>query len=215
MKLNAASPMMIAGPTQSGKTQWVYKLLNNDMFKKPVSSILYCYGVHQPLYDEMQNTFKNKIEFNEGMPSEELIRSKNNGDFHIIVLDDLMERIVRDLSTQMLFTKFCHHYNFTTIFITQNIFEQGRCARTIALNTHILVLFANKRDESQIRLLAKQQAPMRNKSFLEAYEDATKLPYGYLVVDCAPSTPSTLKWRTNIFPDDEGPEICYIKKTFI
>ena len=41
----AGSPIMVAGPTASGKTYWTNKLLSNNMFTQPVSSILYCYGV--------------------------------------------------------------------------------------------------------------------------------------------------------------------------
>ena len=42
----AGSPIMIAGPTGSGKTFWTNKLLKNQMFTEPVSSVLY-YGVYQ------------------------------------------------------------------------------------------------------------------------------------------------------------------------
>lgn len=209
MNFNAGSPIMVAGPTQCGKTQWVYNLLKKDgMFNEPISSIIYCYGVYQNFYDTMKQEIKN-ISFYNGVPSQEVLKEMSDGKFHVIVLDDLMEHIVRDVQMQMLFTKFCHHYHFTTIFITQNIFEQGRCARSIALNTHILVLFANKRDASQIRQLGKQQCPVQPCAFIEAYEDAISVPYGYLVVDCAPSTHDILRWRTNIF---SNPILCYVRK---
>ena len=35
----AGSPIMIAGPTGSGKTFWTNKLLKNQMFSEPVSSV--------------------------------------------------------------------------------------------------------------------------------------------------------------------------------
>ena len=35
----AGSPIMIAGPTGSGKTFWTNKLLKNQMFTEPVSSV--------------------------------------------------------------------------------------------------------------------------------------------------------------------------------
>ena len=38
----AGSPMMVSGPTGSGKTYWIHKLLTNNMFTQPVSSVLYC-----------------------------------------------------------------------------------------------------------------------------------------------------------------------------
>ena len=67
-----------------------------------------------------------------------------------------MAQIVKSVETQNLFTKYCHHYNITAIFLSQNIFTQGPCVRTININTHILIIFANKRDESQALNLGKQ-----------------------------------------------------------
>ena len=144
--LQAGSPIMIAGPTGSGKTFWTNKLLKNQMFTEPVSSVLYCYAVYQTYYDKMEIP---NLELHEGLPSLDKVQSLNDGKFHVIVLDDLMEYIVKSVETQNLFTKYCHHYNITAIFLTQNVFAQGPCSRTISINTHILVLFANKRDESQ------------------------------------------------------------------
>ena len=204
------SPIVIAGPTGSGKTVWVSKLLENNMFTEPVESILYCYGVYQTFFDKMNLP---NIKFHEGLPSHESVKKLNNGKFHIIVLDDLMEEIVKSVETQNLFTKYCHHYNITAIFLSQNIFAQGPCARTININTHILVIFANKRDESQAFNLGKQLYPGVNgsKFFMEVYEDATSQSYGYLVIDCDPKSHRDLKLRTNIYPEQKG-TICYIKK---
>ena len=204
---HSGSPIMVSGPTSSGKTYWTNKLLSNQMFTEPIASVLYCYGVYQDYYDEMniQN-----IEFHEGLPTLEKVKSLNDGLFHVIVLDDLMEYIIKSVDVQNLFTKFCHHYNITVIFLTQNIFAQGRCSRTININTHILVLFANKRDESQALFLGKQLYPGNCKFFMECYEDATSKPYGYLVIDCDPKSERELKLRTNIFPGEET--ICYLKK---
>ena len=63
----AGSPIMVAGPTASGKTYWTNKLLSNNMFTQPVSSILYCYGVWQDYFEEMEIP---NLEFHDGLPSE-------------------------------------------------------------------------------------------------------------------------------------------------
>ena len=196
----AGSPIMIAGPTGSGKTFWTNKFLINQMFSEPVSSVLYCYGVYQTYYDKMEIP---NLELHEGLPSLDKVQSLNDGKFHVIVLDDLMEYIVKSVETQNLFTKYCHHYNITAIFLTQNVFAQGPCSRTISINTHILVLFANKRDESQAMNLGKQLYPSNSKVFMEAYEDATSTVHGYLVIDCDPTSPRDLKLRTHIFPGEQ------------
>ena len=60
----AGSPFIISGPTGSGKTYWTHKLLTNNMFTQPVSSVLYCYGVFQNYYNGMKIP---NIEFHEGL----------------------------------------------------------------------------------------------------------------------------------------------------
>ena len=80
--------------------------------------------------------------------------------------------------------------------------------RSININTHILVLFANKRDESQAMNLGKQLFPCYSKVFMEAYEDATSAAlHGYLVIDCDPKSPHDIKLRTKIFPGEDT--ICH------
>ena len=180
---HAGSPIMVAGPTSLGKTYWTHKLLTHNMFTESVASVLYCYGVFQNYFNQMKIP---NIEFHEGLLTLEKVQSLHDGSFHVIVLDDLMEYIVKSIEVQNLFTKYCHHYNITVIFLTQNMFTQGPCARTININTHILVLFANKRDESQAMNLGKQLYPCNSKVFMDAYEDATSYLHGYLVIDCDP-----------------------------
>lgn len=204
IQFQSGSPIMIAGPTGSGKTYFTHKLLINNMFTEEISSVLYCYGVYQDYYDKIQAP---NIEFHEGLPSSEKVKSLNDGNFHIIVLDDLMEQIIKSVDTQNLFTKYCHHYNITAIFLTQNIFAKGPCARTININTHLLVLFANKRDESQAFHLGKQLYPNSSKLFMQVYKDVTSTPHSYLLIDCDPKSNRDLKLRTNIFPGEET--ICY------
>ena len=204
---HAGSPMMVSGPTGSGKTVWIHRLLRGDMFTQNVSSVLYCYGVYQNYFEEIMKSVS-EVTFLEGLPSKDRVEKLSDGRFHVIVLDDLMEQIVKSIEIQNLFTKYCHHFNISAIFISQNVFAQGPCARTININTHVLVLFANKRDESQAMNLAKQLYPGRSKLFLQAFEDATSKPFGYLVVDCDPKSSRYLKLRTNIFPGEDT--ICYI-----
>ena len=72
----AGSPIMVAGPTASGKTYWTHKLLTNQMFTEHVTSVLYCYGVYQSYYNEMKIP---NLEFHEGLPSLEKVQSLNDG----------------------------------------------------------------------------------------------------------------------------------------
>ena len=199
----SCSTMCITGGTGSGKSTFVHKLLamRASMFVEPPRSILYCYGVYQDLYDIMEREIA-CIKFHEGLPSvSDISELTKSGQHSIVVLDDLMSQVVNDKEAELLFTQGAHHKKMTVIFISQNFFLQGKCARTIALNTHYLVLFQNFRHSSQIVHLGKQMYRQgRWQGFVEAYEDATHRPYGYLLIDMSPHSSSESRLRTCIFP---------------
>ena len=49
--------MCVAGPSQSGKTTFLKKLLlyRNELFKQSIQRVLWCYGIEQPsLHSELQ-----------------------------------------------------------------------------------------------------------------------------------------------------------------
>jgi hypothetical protein len=137
------------------------------MFSSPAHNILYCFGVYQDLFDKMEQELG--IHFHEGLPSEQVISSFVDANHNILVIDDLMESVVESSSVQALFTKGSHHKNLTIIYLNQNMYCQGKFARTTNLNTHYMVVLRNPRDTSQISTLAKQTG--LGKGLLEAYKD--------------------------------------------
>lgn len=201
---SAGSPILVAGPTSCGKTFWINRFLSHPMFDQPVESILYCYGVYQPFYDDIKVNpeISSRISFYEGLPDSEKINEIADGKFHIIVLDDLMEEIVKSQDMLKLFTQYCHHHNISAIFVSQNIFQQGKYARSISINCHFFVLFSNKRDKSQIATFARQLFPNNAPEFLLAYKDAMKGQFTYIVVDCSPSHPAEIQILSHIFPGE-------------
>ena len=115
IKFPTGSPIMIAGPTGCGKTYFTCKLLKNNMFQSKIGSILYCYGVYHDYFDEMLIDIPN-IEFHEGIPTESKIRSLNNGQFNVIVQDDLMEIIIKNIETQNLFYQILSPFQYNCNF---------------------------------------------------------------------------------------------------
>ena len=79
----------------------------------------------------------------EGVPTKDIIDNINDGNFHIIILDDMMEMIVKSLDMLQLFTKYCYHCNISAVLIMQNVYHQGPYARSISLNNHVMILFEN------------------------------------------------------------------------
>ena len=185
----------IAGPTSSGKTQFVFRLIRhaNELINPPPERILYCYGEFQPSFAEFP-----QVEFHEGLPDV----GQFDGRLRVLlIIDDLMNEA--DQNVCNIFTKLSHHRNVSVAFVTQNLFHRNRHVRTMNLNTHYLVLFKNPRDAGQVATLARQMYPGKSKFVVEAYKDATKEPYGYLLIDLRPETDENYRIRTKIFPDDE------------
>ena len=114
-----------------------------------------------------------------------------------------MAELANDSRLSKLFTKGSHHQNLSVIFITQNLFHQGKEMRNVHLNSHYMVLFKNPRDKSQIMHLARQMYPGKGKSFQKAFLEATSPGYGYLFIDLRPETSDICRLRTHIFDADK------------
>ena len=186
---------VISGATGGGKSYFVRNLLvhKHEMFSTPPDKIVWFYGVYQPLYDEIPD-----VEFVEGLPANYLsLLGKNT----LFIIDDLMIECSKDPRLTRLFTRESHHLNLSIIFITQNFFHKGKEMREVTLNAHYLFLCKNRRDMSQIIHLGKQLYPNHLKFFQRVYEDATKEPYSYLLIDLKPQTPEEMRLRTQILPN--------------
>lgn len=193
----------VAGPTWSGKTEFIFRLIRlaNETIDPPPEKIMYCYGEFQPSFADFP-----EVEFHEGLPD---VGSFDGRSRTLLIIDDLMNEA--DQNVCNLFTKLSHHRNVSVVFITQNLFHKNRHVRTMNLNTHYLVLFKNPRDATQIAIVARQMYPGKSKFVVEAFKDATKEPYGYLLIDLRPETDERYRIRTNIFPDDNR-QYVYVPK---
>lgn len=195
---------ILAGPTSCGKSTFIKTFLTklDKMVNQPIYEVIYCLPLSQPIDD-----FFNLFTVVRGIPDIDVFTDLKP---RVLILDDLMQEA--DKSIVELFTKGSHHFNLSVIFITQNLFNQGKGRRDISLNTHYLVCFNNPRDRQQISTLSRQVAPEKPKYIQEAFRDATSTPYGYLLFDLTQSTPDQYRYRTAIFDTDTPSNIVYIPK---
>lgn len=187
LKLQHPSSLIISGPSQSGKTELVRKMIKNKIYDYDVKKILWCYAVWQPWF-----TTQKEIEFKAGLPQEDI-----NAD--LIIIDDQMNSITNEVSE--MFTIGSHHKKYSIILITQNLFPRVKQFRDISLNAHYLILFRNNRDLSQATCFARQAFPGRGKYFLDAYKKATTEPFSYLLIDVHPRTLEEHRLRQSLFPE--------------
>src|SRR5277367_1821128 len=97
---------LLAGPTSSGKTMWVYRFLKhrNELMDQAPQRIIYVYKRWQPLFTTMRNEVPG-IEFVQGIPEELNDDSFLNSNVrNLIVLDDCMEYLGSNSSVDSLFT---------------------------------------------------------------------------------------------------------------
>ena len=200
------STCMVSGPTMCGKTRFVANLLNYKMYLPSPQRIIWCYSQDQDMYHKLQERHPN-LEFVHGVPHD-LMASLDPNLRNMVILDDQMSKIGNDKSLGDYFTEGSHHLNLSIIYIVQNLFDSGSQHRKVSLNTQYFVIFKNPRDIGQIRTMASQIYGKKSDFLVQAYNDATKDNYGYLVIDMRQDTPDRLRVRTNIFPGEDNVAYC-------
>ncbi|KAL3114439.1 hypothetical protein niasHT_017303 [Heterodera trifolii] len=208
--------MCVAGCTGSGKSQWVDRLLSHiDLLvsEGPITGVLYCYGEVNDNVLRMQrmesatsdnNTEgKHSLRMCHGAPEEGDVEreARATGGRLLLVLDDLMSGGLRCGFLDTVFTRGSHNWGVSVVLIKQHLFTRElRIARN---NCHYMVLMRNPAGALQIRNLGAQLFPGGAlRYFLEAYEDATAEPFGYLLVDMHPTTGQQLRLKTHIYPGE-------------
>ena len=197
---------MVGGPTGSGKTQLLLRLINNaaTVANPPPVAIHYCHGGGwQKAFDSMRN-----VTFHEGLADVEC-DIPNDGKNRWLILDDLMSETKGGSTEEDLYTKHSHHRNISVFIVLQNIFVKG--ARTVSLNTHYFFIFKNPRDTSFMRHFARQLYPNNSAFAIEAFADVTRQPYSYLLFDLKQETNEKLRVIGN-FAGSEGPAVVYVPK---
>lgn len=192
----------IAGPTKSGKTVFVLKLLKAlPFYIHPIPDrIVWAYGVENA---KQMNLIKESspvdVEFVEGIPDMSMFSDKDN---NLLIIDDLMNDAGRSKAIADLFTKGCHHRNISVILLLQNLFHQAKAMRDIHTSTNYLVLFNNPRDSSQMKYLENQCFPCSRNYLVDAYRKACSKPYGYIILDFCQTTPPEYRLSSGIFPPE-------------
>ena len=199
LKFQHPSTFLLSGATSSGKTRFTFKLLQNvDVMFQPNQPvrILYCYSEWQSLFE----SHVDHIRFHRGLPdeSDKIFDSKLPS---ISVLDDLTQETNEFVSR--MFTQLSHHRSLSVLYLSQNLFNnQNKFHRTISLNSHYVILFKYPRDTSQIGHMARQVFGNQWRHAVDAFRDATRQAYGYLVFDLHPQTDEEFRLRTQVFPGE-------------
>lgn len=195
MRMKSPFTAIVSGPTGAGKSKLLQRLIEHasEVSVPAPEEIIYCYGVWQPLFDEIKG-----VTFHEGFID---VRENIPNDRHHrwLIIDDLMDE--NNGQADGLYTKLSHHMNISVFFVVQNFFKKQQ--RTMSLNTHYLFLFKNPRDSAFISHLARQMYPSNSRFLVESYQDATKKPYSYLMLDMKQNTDDRVRVIGNYFSEIE------------
>jgi hypothetical protein len=197
------SPIIIVGPTQSGKTEFTINLLKNrdSLFHPPPTRIIWAYGQKNDKQLSRIAEIAPIIEFYSGLPNTEALQLNPNEN-NLIIYDDLMDEIASNNKIKNLFTRESHHLNTTVIAIIHNLFNQEKYMRSISLNTHYFIIFQSPRDNRQISYFGGQVFPKNPRFLGHAFQLATEKPFGYLVIDLRPNTIDSLRVCNGILPNE-------------
>ena len=190
---------IISGPTASGKSTFIFKMLHNlkHMFDKPVNKIYYFYGVWQKMFEKNPEL---NMEYIKDIPNTQFLEDLESDNHNLLIIDDLQSSALNNGFIANLFSRESHHRNVSVFLVLQNLFHQGKFSRDISLNIHYFILFKNQRDINQIKVLGNQLGI--GTKLLQAYSDATSQPYSYILIDLSPQSNNSYMLRSHIFPDE-------------
>lgn len=203
LRLKTPFTSTVSGPTGCGKTVFVRELIKNaeTAFDEPPVKIYYCHGAWQKAFEEPLSPI---LEYREGLIN---VREEIPLDFQHrwLIIDDLMQEAAGSTTLDSLFTRDSHHMNLSVTYITQNLFQKQ--TRTVNLNAQYMWFFRTLRDSAQIGILGRQIFPTNWRFFVECYQDATKEPYTYLMLDMKQNTKDEVRVLGNYL--GEGPVVVY------
>ena len=162
--------------------------------KDPPTQILYCYGIYQPLFDEMEQNVPNFMS-KQGLPSSEEIDEFTADRCHkLIVIDDLMHKVKQDKEMELLFTQETQCHSDYPKFIPRRKTRQDHCFKYVV---HSI-------DEKFERCFTSGYTGSSAISrFMKAYGDAVGSKEGYLIVDTSPHGDDRYRLRIRVFPGQD------------
>lgn len=205
--------MLICGQTNSGKSHFLYELIQafHEKFHKIIIASPHPDGGSFSNLLKNKQIPHNKLVFMSHVPDifQELqnYRSNNSTEKSAIwfILDDFADAGVFDnQSVSAAFTR-GRHENLSITIVSQNCFAKGKFQRNISLNSSHIVLFY-MRDKGQVRILANQIfGGEQAKHLVEIYEKQVikGSEYGYILIDLSlrgGDKYRLLQIRTNILP---------------
>ncbi len=192
-KIATPSRMVIAGPSMTGKSQFILMLMKNReiIYDANFSRIIYCIPrnsmhLHQGYLEEMKK-YCSHLEVIEGLPDLTELRILEDKTPKIIFVDDQMDQFLASPKMLDLVCRVSHHTNTSVCYTMQNVFHASKHARSFMRQTSEKVIMFSKTDNLVLSILSRQIFP-NNPDFLQkCFEwislNKGKAPLKYLFID--------------------------------
>jgi hypothetical protein len=217
LKLKTPFAMMIAGPSQSGKSEFMLNLVKfrEDVCTTNFTRIIYCQAnsyahKNQVFFHKLQAEFP-QAELIQGLPDINALHLNLNSLHTLILIDDMMREVAKSNEMVDLVTNDVHNFNISVAFTFQNYFVRGRHGNTLIRNCQYKVLFYNRSEMLELRSISTQtvDSPRFLKfNFHYLYSHYPQDPSHYILLDGHPRSQLGEMWcRSHIFPAFPGGEI--------
>ena len=213
LKFQTPCSICISGPSQSGKSEWIVRLINNRdlLFGINFIEVYYCVPDNlsfkpNPIFERIKATFP-RAQLHYGLPDITKLNLNFDNTPKLLIIDDLMSEFLASFEMVKLLSVEVHHSNITTIFTVHNLFAPSKFGRTLMRNINYKVLFSNRLDLKEIRNVSLQISNQPNflgESFEFLSKEFSHEP-PYIVIDG--HIKSKLKHffvRSQIFPDSDS-----------
>lgn len=217
IKLKAPFSMSISGPSQCGKSEFIFNLIKfrSDVVTADYKRIIYCqsncYSVKNvELINRLRSEFE-PLEVVTGLPDINELQLTFNNEPALLILDDLMSEIVNSKKMVDIATVHSHNYNLSVIFVLQNFYAQGKFSITLQRNSQYKVIFYNRADVLERRSLSNQLAGSAN-FFTKCYDylmdQFPQSPSFYILIDAHNRSQINFFYcRSHIFPEVHNGDI--------
>ena len=211
VKFQVPSSLCISGPSQSGKSEWIVKLIQNrdELFTQSFTDLIYCVPENlsltpNPIFEKIKLAFP-AAKLMSGLPDTLKLNLTFDTSPKLLIIDDLMSEFLMSYDMVKLLSIEVHHYNITTLFTLHNLFAPSKFGRTIARNVNYKILFNNRLDLREARNVSLQICNQPN-FISESFEFLNhEFPHepAYIVIDGhIKSKYKKLFVRSKIFPID-------------
>ena len=212
-KIICPSRMLVAGPTTSGKSWFLAKMIEhrssvyNCSFDRIIYFSPHCLTGGQDNYIASLRKFFPNLELSANLPNVDELNIVADDSHKLFLIDDFMQPFNNSKAAFKLLTIDSHHLKITVIVTTHNLFGASKYQKTFSRNYSEMVILANRGDKLSLRTLGSQMFPDSPRILLRAMswvEDHSEEKPKYILLDISPITtlPTNMIVRTNIFPHD-------------